>query len=180
METKRLALLHETVPQVGLIAVLLNPDDPIPEVQSREVNEAGRTLGQRLQIQHASTDRDLDLAFAAFVQAGAGALLVTADPLFNTKREKIIALATSHKLPAISDVREFAQSGGLMSYGTSLSDAFRQVGIYTGQILKGAKPADLPVLQASKFEFVINLKSAKNLGLEVPASLLARADELIE
>jgi putative ABC transport system substrate-binding protein len=168
------------VPHAGLIAVLLNPDDPIPEVQSKEVSEAGRTLGLRLEIQHARTDHDLDLAFAAFVQAGAGALLVTADPLFNTKREKIIALATRHKLPAISDVREFAESGGLMSYGTSLSDSFRQIGVYTGQILRGAKPADLPVLQAAKFEFVINLKIAKALGVDVPPAISARADEVIE
>jgi putative ABC transport system substrate-binding protein len=180
METKRLSLLYETIPHAGLIAILQNPDGPIPEVQSKEVNEAGRTLGLRLEIQHASTDHDLDLAFAAFVQAGARALLVTADPLFNTKREKIIALANRYRLPAISDVREFAESGGLLSYGTSLSDTFRQIGVYTGQILKGAKPADLPVLQPTKFELVINLKTAKALGLEIPPSLLARADEVIE
>jgi putative ABC transport system substrate-binding protein len=179
METKRLGLLKEAFPYAGLIGVLLNPNTPIRDIQSKEINEAARTLGLQLDIQHASNDGDLDVAFAAFVQARAGALLVSADPFLDNS-ERVIALAARNMLPAIYGRTEAAEAGGLMSYGTNIPDSFRQAGVYAGQILKGAKPADLPVLQATKFEFVINLKTAKALGLTVPPTLLARADEVIE
>ena len=180
MESKRLSLLHEMVPQAGVIAVLLNPSNPVIDTQSREIDYAAHALGLRLDVEHASTDSDLDTAFAAFAEARAGALLIASDPIFNSKREKLAAEAARHMLPAISDGRKFAEGGGLMSYGTSLTGSFHQVGVYTGQILKGAKPADLPVLQATNFEFMINVKTAKALGLEIPPQLLARADEVIE
>jgi putative ABC transport system substrate-binding protein len=180
MESKRLGLLHEMVPQAGVIAVLMNPSNPVIDTQSREIDDAAHALGLRLDVHHASTDRDLDAAFAAIGKAQGGALLIASDPFFNSKREKLAAETTRHMLPAISDGREFPGGGGLMSYGTSLTGSFRQLGVYIGQILKGAKPADLPVLQATTFEFVINLKTAKALGLTVPPTLLARADEVIE
>jgi putative ABC transport system substrate-binding protein len=168
------------VPRAKTIAVLLNPIGPLKDTQSKEVLEAAHALGLQLEVQHVSEERDLEPAFANFARVGAGALLVVSDPFLNAKRKRIIASAERQVLPAIYEWREFAQAGGLMSYGTSVTETFRQVGVYTGQILKGAKPSDLPVLQATKFEFVINLKTAKTLGLEVPPSLLARADEVIE
>jgi putative tryptophan/tyrosine transport system substrate-binding protein len=180
MESKRLGLLHEMVPQADVVAVLLNSSNPVIDTQSREIDYGAHTLGLRLDVQRAGTDSDLDTAFVAFGKARAGALLVTGDPFFNSRREKVIAEAARHMFPTISAGREFAKGGGLMSYGTNLTTSFHQVGVYTGQILKGAKPADLPVLQATNFEFVINLKTAKALGLEVPPTLLARADEVIE
>jgi putative tryptophan/tyrosine transport system substrate-binding protein len=180
MESKRLGLLHEMVPQADAVAVLLDPTNPVIDTQSRELDYAAQALGLRLDVNRASTDGDLDTAFAAIGKARAGALLIGSGPFFDLKREKVVAEATRQMLPTISDGRRFAEGGGLMSYGTSLPDAFHQVGLYTGQILKGAKPADLPVLQATNFEFVINLKTAKALGIEVPPSLLARADEVIE
>ena len=180
MESKRLELIHEMAPQASVIAVLLDPNGPIASTQTKEVPEAARALGLRLAVQHASAERDLDSAFAAFAEARAGALLVTAAPFFDIQNEKIVAQAVRHVLPAIYGRREAAEAAGLMSYGTSLTDSFRQVGVYTGQILKGVKPADLPVLQATRFEFVINLKTAKALGIEVRPGLSARADEVIE
>jgi putative tryptophan/tyrosine transport system substrate-binding protein len=180
METKRLGLLHEMVPHAGIVAVLLNPNNPVFDTQSREIDYAAHTLGVQLDVQRAGTDSELDAAFAALGKVQAGALLVTADPFFNSKHEKVIGEAARHMLPAISAGRQFAEGGGLMSYGTSLTAAFHQLGMYTGQFLKGAKPADLPVLQATNFEFIINLNTAKRLGLAVPPTLLARADEVIE
>jgi putative tryptophan/tyrosine transport system substrate-binding protein len=180
MESKRLGLLHEMVPQAGVVAVLLNPSNPVIDTQSREVDDAAHALGLRLDVHRASTDRDLDTAFAAIGKAQAGALLIASDPFFDINREKLVDEAARHVLPAISDGRRFSEGGGLMSYGTSFTASFHQVGVYTGQILKGAKPADLPVLQPTNFEFVINLKTAKALGLEIPPTLLARADEVIE
>jgi putative ABC transport system substrate-binding protein len=180
MESKRLGLLHDTIPRAGVIAVLMNPSNPVIDTQSREIDDAAHALGLQLDVHHASTDRDLDTAFAAIGNAQAGALLIASDPFFNSKRDKLAAEAARHMLPAISDGRQFPEGGGLMSYGTSLIGSFQQVGVYTGQILKGARPADLPVLQATKFELVINLKAAKALGLEIPGMLLARADEVIE
>jgi ABC-type uncharacterized transport system substrate-binding protein len=147
---------------------------------NRRTFKAAHTLGLRLDIYRASTDSDLDATFAAIGKAQARALLIVSDPFFNSKREKLAAEAARYMLPAISDGRQFPEGSGLMSYGTSLTGSFHQVGVYTGQILKGAKPADLPVLQSSTFEFVINLKTAKALGLTVPPSILARADEVIE
>jgi putative ABC transport system substrate-binding protein len=180
LEAKRLGLLHELVPRADQIAVLLNPGNLAAETQLREITEAGRSLGVQLQIQHAHSEHEINTAFAAFAQQRAGALLVGAAPFFNNNRSLVIALAARYGLPAIYEWREFAEAGGLMSYGTSLTDASRQAGNYTGRILKGEKPADLPVVRPTRFEFVINLKTAKALGLEVPPGLSARADEVIE
>ena len=180
MEGKRLGLLRELVPTAALIAVLLNPNNPPAAIQLKDVQEAARALGQQIHILHASNEAELEAAFTTARQVGAGALLVAADPFFNSRRTYIIGLAARQAIPAIYEQREHALAGGLMSYGTNLSDGYRQVGIYTGRILKGEKPGDLPVMQSTKFEFVINLKTAKALGLEVPPSLSAIADEVIE
>jgi putative tryptophan/tyrosine transport system substrate-binding protein len=180
LEAKRLELLHELVPKVTDIAVLLNPTFPDAADQLREVQEAARTIGQRITILNASNVGEIDAAFEPFIQTRPGAILVAADPFFISRREQLVALAAHHSLPAIYEDRDFTVAGGLMSYGASFPDSVRQVGIYTGRILKGEKPADLPVLQPTKFELVINLKTAKTLGLEVPAKLLALADEVIE
>jgi putative ABC transport system substrate-binding protein len=179
-ESKRLGLLHELAPSAALIGVLINPNYQEAEAQSRELQEAARSIGQRLHIVNAKNDEELESAFATLVQERANALLVSADPFFDTKRDRIIAFAARYRLPAIYQFRDYAVAGGLMSYGISITDGYRQVGIYTGQILKGAKPAELPIQQSVKFEFVINLKTAKALGLTVPPTLLARADEVIE
>jgi putative ABC transport system substrate-binding protein len=180
MESKRLGLLHQLIPTAELIAVLINPNNPAAADQLRDVQEAARAISQQLHILFASSASELDAAFAASVKVGVKAMLVAGDPFFNSQRNKIIALAASHSMPAIYEQREHAEAGGLMSYGTSLTDGYRQVGIYAGRILKGEKPADLPVVQSTKFELVINLKTAKALGLEVPPSLSAQADETIE
>jgi putative ABC transport system substrate-binding protein len=178
--SKRLELLHELVPTATIFAMLVNPTNPMTEIESRDAQAAARTLGVQLRVLHASSDRDLDTAFAAAVQLGAGAVVIGSDAYFATRYEQLAALAVRHALPTICSFRQFAAAGGLMSYGGSFTDARRQVGVYTGRILKGAKPADLPVQQSTKFEFVINLKTAKRLGLDVPPSLLAVADEVIE
>jgi putative ABC transport system substrate-binding protein len=180
LEAKRLGLLHELVPQVTAIAVLVNQTNANAENQARELKEAARTLALRLHFLNASGERDIETAFAAIAQIRAGALLVGSDPFFFNRREKIVSLAARHAVPAMYEWREFAEGGGLASYGTNLTDAYRQAGTYAGRILKGAKPADLPVMQSTKFEFLINLKTAKALGLEVPPGLSARADEVIE
>jgi putative ABC transport system substrate-binding protein len=179
-EAKRLGLLHELVPGAAVVGVLIDPNSPDGEAQSRELRDAARTIGQRIHIANAKNEEELDLAFATFVQERADALLVSSDPFFDTRRDRIIAFAAQRRMPAIYQFREYAVAGGLMSYGTSLPDGYRQVGIYAGQILKGAKPADLPIFQSIKFEFVINMKTAKTLGLDIPAMILARADEVIE
>ena len=163
-----------------MIGILLNPTNPNTERQLNDVQEAARATGQQIHIVHASSERDLATAFMTLAQLRAGALLVGADPFFNSRRDVIVELAARHAIPAIYEQREFALAGGLMSYGTSLSDGYRQAGLYAGRILKGEKPADLPVFQSSRFEFVINLNTAKKLGLEVPPGLSARADEVIE
>ena len=180
LEAKRLGVLHELVPKATAIAVLVNRTNANAENQLRELSEAARTLGLQLHALNASSERDFDAAFAAVAQMRAGALLVAADPFFFIRREKIVSLAMAQGVPAIYEWREFAEAGGLVSYGTNLTDAFRQAGVYTGRILKGEKPADLPVMRSTKFELVINLKTAKALGLEIPSSVLARADEVIE
>jgi putative ABC transport system substrate-binding protein len=177
---KRLELLHELVPTATNIALLVNPTNPDAENQSRAANAAARTLGLQLHVLHASTERDFDTVFATLVPSGPGALVIGADPFFISRREHIGALALAHLVPAIYQFREFTVAGGLMSYGGSLTDSFRLAGIYSGRILKGEKPADLPVQQATKAELIINLKTAKALGLTVPLALLARADEVIE
>jgi putative ABC transport system substrate-binding protein len=180
LEAKRLGLLHEMVPKATIIAVLINTHFSAAETQLRDVQEAAVRLGVQLVVLTANVERELDAAFAAIAQRRAGALHICSSPFFNTRREQLIALAARHAVPAMYEWRDFAMAGGLMSYGTDLAEAYRQAGVYAGRILKGAKPADLPVIQSTKFEFVINLSTAKALGLEVPPTLSARADEVIE
>ena len=180
LEPKRLGLLRELVPSAALIAVLVNPNSPNFETQLKDLQEAARAAGQQIHILHASSEGELDTAFVTLTQLQAEAALIGSDPFFNSRRDHIVALAARYAIPAIYEWREFAAAGGLMSYGTNLAEAYRQVGIYTGRILKGDKPADLPVMQSIKFDFVINLKTAKALGLDVPPGLSARADEIIE
>jgi putative tryptophan/tyrosine transport system substrate-binding protein len=177
---KRLELLRELVPAATLIALLVNPNNPTADVIAKDVRAAGDALGLRTDVLNARNEREIDGAFATLVQQRAGALLVSSDALFNGRREKLIALAARHATPAIYDRRDFPADGGLVSYGASAVDQYRQSGRYAGRVLKGAKPADLPVLQPTKFELVINLKTAKTLGLDLPAKLLALADEVIE
>ena len=180
LEAKRLGLLHEMVPKATTIAVLIHTSYSGAETQLRDVQEAAARLGVQLVVLRANAESDFNAAFATLVQQRAGALLVCSSTFFNGRREQLVVLAARHAVPAIYEWREFAAAGGLMSYGTSLNDAFRQIGVYTGRILKGANPADLPVVQATRFAFVINLSTAKALGIEVPPTLSARADEIIE
>jgi putative ABC transport system substrate-binding protein len=177
---KRLALLHELVPAATDIAFFLNPKNPNAETQSSNMQAAARTLGLQLHVLHVSTDPDLDTVFATMAQLGVGALLIGPDGFLFTHNEQIAALALRHAVPAMYQWREFTVAGGLMSYGPSQTDVYRQVGIYTGRILKGDKPADLPIQQSTKIEMVINLRTAKALGLTVPPNVLAIADEVIE
>jgi len=180
LEAKRLGLLHELLPQASVIGVLINPKNASVATVRADLSEAARGLGIELRMAQASSEGEFDAAFAGFDQDGVRALLVASDAAFAGNAKSLITLAERHKLPAIYFVREFAAVGGLMSYGTSFADAHRQAGAYVGRILKGEKPADLPVVQSAKFEFVINLKTAKALGLTYPPGLLAIADEVIE
>jgi len=180
LDAKRLELLHQFKPDINFIGVLVNPNRPGVDAQLNDLQTAARAIGPQLLIQKAGTEEALDAAFEAFAQQRVGALLVTADPLFNFKRAHVIALAARNAIPAIYQWREFAADGGLMSYGPSITEAYYQTGVYAARILGGAKPADLPVTQPSRFELVINAKTARALGAEVPSSLLARADEVIE
>jgi putative tryptophan/tyrosine transport system substrate-binding protein len=180
LETKRLELLHELVPGTTPIGVLVNPTNPAAGLQLRQLQEAAVVVKRPIEIMRASTAPDIDAAFELAVQNGLGALLVVQDPFYNGRRQQLVALAARHKRPVIYPLREFAEIGGLVSYGHNLVDEYRQMGVYVGRILKGEKPADLPVVQPTKFEFVINLKTAKTLGLTIPPSLLTTADEVIE
>jgi len=181
LAAKRLELLRELVPAATRVAVLVNPADAAStETTLRDVEPAARAMGLQIQVLNASTSREIDAAFATIVRERVDALFVGPQPFFRTRRVHLANLASHHSIPATYGVRDYAEAGGLMSYGTNLTDAYRQVGAYAGRILKGAKPADLPVVQASKFELVINAQTARMLGLTVPPSLLATADEVIE
>lgn len=177
---KRLELLRELVPTAMVIGFLVNPNNPAEEPEAKDVEVAARALGVRLQVLNTTSERDIDAAFATLLERRAGALVVGSDPLFFRFSDKLIELAARHAMPAIYIVREFPEAGGLMSYGSRQNDAYHQAGIYVGKILQGAKPADLPVMQPTKFELVINMKTAKALGLTVPLHLQQIADEVIE
>jgi putative ABC transport system substrate-binding protein len=177
---KRLELIHELVPTATVIALLVNPTSTVSETLAKELLPAARTLGLQLHVLHAGTGRDLDAVFEGLTLRQAGPLVIGVDAFFIARSKRIAALALRHAIPAIFQNREFAAAGGLMSYGSSGAEAFRQVGLYAGRILKGERAADMPVQQATKVELVINLKTAKALGLTVPPTLLARADEVIE
>jgi putative tryptophan/tyrosine transport system substrate-binding protein len=180
LTAKRLELLSELVPRAGVIALLMNPNNATAERVIRDVQEAARTKGLQLHVLKASSESEIDTAFASLVQLHAGALVVGADPFLSGRREQLVALASRRAVPSIYAWREFAASGGLISYGPSLTSAFRLVGHYAGKVLKGAKPADLPIQQPTTFELVVNLKTAKALGLTIPQTLLLQADHVIE
>ena len=181
MEAKRLGLLREIIPKAALVAVLLNPaaQDNFSQ-ELNDVQEAAREVGQQLLVLRASSEEEIEAAFATAGERRANGVLVAADPFMLSRRERLVALAARYAIPAIYEVREYATAGGLMSYGISLANAYQQAGVYVGRILKGAKPSDLPVLQPTKFDFVINIKTAKALGLTIPDNLLTLADEVIE
>ena len=180
LTVKRLELLREMVPGAARIAVLVNPANIAIETTLRDVQSAARVMGLQIQVLKASTSREIDAAFATFVRERPDAVFVGLDVFFISRRAQLVNLASRHALPATYPLREFAEVGGLMSYGTNIADTFRHIGVYAGRILKGAKPADLPVVQSTKFELVINAWSARMLGLTVPTTLLASADEVIE
>jgi putative ABC transport system substrate-binding protein len=177
---KRLELMHELIPNEAVMALLVNPTTPAAETIVRAVQAAARDHGLKLHVLHATADRDFDAVFATVAQLRAGALVIGGDPFFTSRSKQLGELTVTHKVPAIYEFREFAAAGGLISYGTSLGDGYRQVGLYTGRILKGEKVSDLPVQQATKVEMILNLKTAKALGLNIPNTLIGRADEVIE
>ena len=177
---KRLGLLHALLPEATRFAVLVNPNNPSTEAVIADLQAAALTIGRQIEVLTASTNREMDTAFASALQKRVDALLVSPDPLFGVRRAPILTLAAHHRLPAIYPEREFTEAGGLMSYGPNSMDRYRQAGIDAGRILKGEKPADLPVIRPTKFEFIINLHTARLLGLDIPPTLLAIADEVIE
>jgi putative ABC transport system substrate-binding protein len=177
---KRLGLLHDLVPQAALMGMLVNPAFPAVTQQITDVQKAARSIGLEIQVFQAGTESEIDTAFETMAKGRIAALVLGADPFYDTRRDKLVGLAAHYAIPAMYYLREFAAAGGLISYGIDLPDAYRQLGVYTGRILKGEKPADLPVLQPTKFELIINLKAAKTLGLTLPSGLLAIADEVIE
>jgi putative ABC transport system substrate-binding protein len=178
---KRLELLHELVPTASVMALLVNPTDPaLAESATKELQEAASILGLKLHVMQASTDRDFDAVFAKLIQLRAGGLVIGSDPFFTSRSQQLAKLTVDHAVPAVYQFREFAVAGGLLSYGAAITDAYRLAGNYTGRVLRGDKPADLPVQQATKVEMIINLKTAKALGLNVPNPLIGRADEVIE
>ncbi len=180
LEAKRLGLLHEVVPQATTLGFLLNPTFPAAARQLRDMQEAARAIGVQLRVFNAGTDPEIDAAFETIAQQRILGLVVAADTLFVTHRERLVALATRYAVPAMYSLHEFGASGGLMSYGIDLQDLYRNVGVYAGRILKGAKPADLPVMQPTRFDLMINLKTARSLGLTIPPGVLAIADEVVE
>ncbi len=177
---KRLALLHDIVPTISTIGLLINPNDPEESSQRANAQDAARPLNLKLVVLNASTEREIDAAFSTFAQQQVGAVIGGSDPFLLSRREQIVSLAARHRMPGIYSVREYVAAGGLMSYGNSLTEAYRHAGLYVGRILRGAKPNELPIERLTKFEFVINLTTAKALGLTVPASFLSLADDLIE
>ena len=180
LAAKQLEVLHELLRTTAVVALLVNPNNPVTEPETKGMRDAARSLGLQLHVLDATTEGEIDAAFGKLIELRAGGLLVGVDTFLLNQRDQIVALAARHEVPAIYGLREFAAAGGLMSYGTNLADGFRQVGMYAGKILKGAKPADLPVQRLVRVEFVINLKTAKTLGLTFPITLLGRADEVIE
>jgi putative ABC transport system substrate-binding protein len=180
IESKRVAILDQLVPKGAILSMLVNPDAPISEILIKEAEAAARSLGRELHTLKATNADEIDAALSVHVQRGYGALLLVSDPFLASRRDQIVALAERYKIPILSYGREFTVAGGLMSYGANTADAYRQVGVYAGRILKGEKPADLPVTQATKFDLVLNLKTAKTLGIEFPDRLIALADEVIE
>jgi putative ABC transport system substrate-binding protein len=178
--TKRVQLLHELVPKAATIAFLMNPNNLNGDIEMRDAQRAARSLGKEMLVLSASNEREVDTAFATMAQQQSGALLVASDPAFFWMRDQLFSLAARHGIPAIYYLLEFARAGGLIAYGNNMTDLYRQVGIYVGRILKGEKPADLPVVQSTKFELAINVKTAKALGIEVPISMQLLADEVIE
>jgi putative ABC transport system substrate-binding protein len=180
VEAKRLEVLHELLRTSAAVALLVNPNNPVTEPETKGMRDAARSLGLQLHVLDASTEVEIDAAFEKLIELRAGGLVVSVDAFLTSQRAQIVALAARHAVPAIYGVREFAAAGGLMSYGTDIAGAYRQVGTYAGKILKGTKPADVPVQQVARVEFVINLKTAKTLGLTFPITLLGRADEVIE
>jgi ABC-type uncharacterized transport system substrate-binding protein len=180
LDAKRLELLNQLVPSSVVIAVLVNPTGAGYETQVRDLHAAARKMDRKIHVLNAASEREIDAAFASLSQLHAGGLLVGAEPLFNNQRQKLVELTARQRIPAVFEWREFVAAGGLMSYGSNIANGYREMGVYAGRVLKGAKPADLPVLQATKYELVINMTTAKSLGLTIPQSLLLRADELIQ